>query len=280
MSWMWSRSTSSWVLVRDCAGTPPESPTKSSTLRPASVLFFSFRYCTSARSMSMPPEASGPVFTVIRPSRIGPACAFPRRGMVVKAEAPVAWMKRLRLKRMFLLLQFFEELPIRDDPAEAARNVLQPQHVKIVAVHAGDAVGQHHHAVAVVERGEGRVQHASVGIDPQQDRGLYLQHVEQVFEVRVVEAIEALLAVDDVVALPIELGNDLGAPRALDVVLAYRALAARHEAVGLRLRRVHRLPERRHHRVGAHARDAAMHEDHMEDRDLQAAGEIQRLPAA
>src|SRR3954470_15373425 len=70
---MRSRSTSSWILVRVCAGTPPPSATNSSTLRPASVSLRSFRYCTSARSMSMPPEASGPVFTVMRPSRI----AFP-----------------------------------------------------------------------------------------------------------------------------------------------------------------------------------------------------------
>src|SRR5881394_2527960 len=168
---MRSRSTNSCVLVRDCAGTPPESPTNRSTLRSARVLFFSLRYCTSARSMSMPPEASGPVFTVISPSRRGAACALPTKGIAVRAVAPVAWMKRLRLRLMLRLLQFFEELPVRHQPAEAARDVLQSQHVEVVAVHAGDAVGKHHHPVAVVERGEGGVQHASVGVDAQQHRG-------------------------------------------------------------------------------------------------------------
>src|SRR5947207_164012 len=96
MRWMWSRSTISWILVRVCAGTPPESATISSTFRPASVLLRSARYCVSARSMSMPPEASGPVLTVIRPRRIGPACA--RTGSAVAAAAaPVACMKRLRV---------------------------------------------------------------------------------------------------------------------------------------------------------------------------------------
>src|ERR1043166_4886439 len=147
MTWILSRSTSSWILVRACAGTPPESATTSSTLRPAMVWFFSFRYCSSARSMSMPPEASGPVFTVTRPTRIGPACA--RTGSAAAAAvAPVAWMNRLRVNGMAgLLLQFFEKLLVRDHPSEAAGHVLQPEHVQIVAVHARDAIGQDDHAV-------------------------------------------------------------------------------------------------------------------------------------
>src|SRR5437667_1571776 len=66
---MCSLSTSSWILVRAWAGTPPLSPTNSSILRPASVPLRSRRYMTSARSMSMPPEARGPVLTVINPKR-------------------------------------------------------------------------------------------------------------------------------------------------------------------------------------------------------------------
>ena len=103
MTWILSRSTSSWILVRACAGTPPESATISSTLRSAMALLRSLRYWTSARSMSMPPEARGPVFTVTRPTRIGPACA--RSGSAAAAAvAPLAWMKRLRLKLMRRLL--------------------------------------------------------------------------------------------------------------------------------------------------------------------------------
>src|SRR3954466_13441820 len=141
MTWILSRSTSSCVLVRDCAGTPPESPTKSSTLRPPIMLFVSFRYCVRARSMSMPPEASGPVFTVISPRRMGAPCA--QAGMALAAAvAPVAWMKRLRVNGMaLLLLQFLEQLIVGDDPAEAARDVLQPEDVQVIAVHAGYAIG-------------------------------------------------------------------------------------------------------------------------------------------
>src|ERR1043166_2130246 len=144
MTWILSRSTSSWILVRACAGTPPESATISSTLRPAMVFPRSFRYCTSARSMSMPPEASGPVFTVTRPTRIGPACA--RAGSAAAAAAaPLAWMKRLRVKLMRRLLQLFQKLFVADDPAQAARHVLQAEHVQVVAIHARHAVGEHHH---------------------------------------------------------------------------------------------------------------------------------------
>src|SRR5262245_14714467 len=165
MTWILSRSTSSWILVRACAGTPPESATSSSILRPARVLLRSFRYCTSARSMSMPPEASGPVFTVTRPTRIG--LPWEKLGSeYVEAAAPAAWMKRLRLNFMrFPLVDLVEKLFVADHPSETARHVLQPQHVQIVAVHAGDAIGQHDHAVVEVEGGERRVQHAGIGVD-------------------------------------------------------------------------------------------------------------------
>src|SRR5712691_7550961 len=105
MTWMRSRSTNSWILVRACAGTPPLSPTKSSTLRPAIVLLRSLRYWTSARSMSIPPEASGPVFTVIRPTRIGPVCPVTIVGKrSADAPSPAACMKRLRVNAMESLL--------------------------------------------------------------------------------------------------------------------------------------------------------------------------------
>src|SRR3979490_2239810 len=55
--------------------------------------------------MSMPPEASGPVFTVIRPTRIGPLC--PRTTAEkpsAEAPSPAAWMKRLRVNAMVSLL--------------------------------------------------------------------------------------------------------------------------------------------------------------------------------
>ena len=58
--------------------------------------------------MSMPPEASGPVFTVSRPTRIGPeACARTQGACVVAASAPAPatpWMNFLRLMLMCRLL--------------------------------------------------------------------------------------------------------------------------------------------------------------------------------
>src|SRR5688572_4793747 len=174
MTWMRSRSTSSWILVRVCAGIPPPSPTKRSTLRPASVLLRSFRYCSSARSMSIPPEASGPVFTVMRPSRNG--LAWEKLGSArVVAAAPAAWTKRLRLNFMLApLLDLLEELLVGNHPAEAARDVLQPQHVKVVAVHAGNAIGQHDHPVVEVERRECGVEDAGIRVDAHQHRRLHI----------------------------------------------------------------------------------------------------------
>src|SRR5262249_49143692 len=189
MTWILSRSTSSWILVRACAGTPPESATISSTLRPASVSLCSFRYCTSARSISIPPEASGPVFTVTRPTRIG----FPWEKLgseTTEAAAPAAWMKRLRLNLMLApLVDLVKELLIGDPTAEAARDVLQSQHVEIVAVHARHAIGQHDDPVIEVERGEGGVQHAGIGVDSHQHNALRAERIEELLQVGAVEAV-------------------------------------------------------------------------------------------
>src|SRR5258706_5186597 len=55
--------------------------------------------------MPMPPEASGPVFTVIRPTRIGPLCPRTTAGKPsAEAPSPAAWMKRLRVNAMVSLL--------------------------------------------------------------------------------------------------------------------------------------------------------------------------------
>src|SRR5882724_12340563 len=55
--------------------------------------------------MSMPPEARGPVFTVIRPTRIGPLCPRTTAGKPsAEAPNPAAWMKRLRVNAMVSLL--------------------------------------------------------------------------------------------------------------------------------------------------------------------------------
>src|SRR2546422_4714842 len=98
-----------------------------------------------------------------------------------------------------LLLQFLKELLVGQDPAEAARDVLQPQHVQVVAVHARHAVGQHDHAVIEVERGECGVEHAGVGVDAHQHYALDAQGVQQLAQVGAVEAVEPLLVVDDVI---------------------------------------------------------------------------------
>src|SRR6267378_553653 len=275
MRWILSRSTSSWIFVRVWAGTPPPSALKSSTLRSASMLLRSFRYCTSARSMSMPPEASGPVFTVTKPRRIGPAWA--RAGTAAAAAAlPAAWMKRLRVNDITGLLEFFEELLVGYDPTQAARHVLQAEHMEIFPVHARHAVREHDDAIVEVEGGERRVQHAGVRVDAHQHHVLHLQRLQELPQVGAIEAIQPLLVVDDVVPVLVQLRNDLRARRALDVVLAHRALAARRQAVGLALRRVHRLPEGRGHAFAADARDAAIHQHDVDDGHLQPPRMVQR----
>src|SRR5713226_8721142 len=53
--------------------------------------------------MSMPPEASGPVFTVMRPTRIDPVCPRTMAGKPsaeAPSPAPVALMNRLRVNAM------------------------------------------------------------------------------------------------------------------------------------------------------------------------------------
>src|SRR5204862_590894 len=90
------------------------------------------------------------------------------------------------------------------------------------------------------------------------------------------EAIQALLVVDDVIAVPVELGDDLRPGRALDVVLAHGALASRRQAVELALRRMQRLPERRGHALAADPRDAAIYEHDVNYGNLKAPRVIQR----
>src|SRR5438552_4106039 len=70
-----SRSTSSCALVLAPAGLPPVSAETNSTLRPPIVKFLSLRNVSVPCSIWMPPWASGPVFTVSRPSLNGVACA-------------------------------------------------------------------------------------------------------------------------------------------------------------------------------------------------------------
>src|SRR5215210_814624 len=77
-----------------------------------------------------------------------------------------AWYQLIVARGAFL--QLVAELRVVERPAQAARDVLEPQHVQVVAVHAGDAVRQYDHAIVVVERREGGVEHAGIGIDPHQ----------------------------------------------------------------------------------------------------------------
>src|SRR5205085_121757 len=92
-----------------------------------------------------------------------------------------------------------------------------------------------------------------------------------------IETIKTLFVVDDVIALPIQLGNDLRAGRAFDVVLAHRAFAAGRQAVGFALRGVHRLPEVRRHAFAADARNAAIHQDDVDHRYLDLPRKVQNL---
>ncbi len=149
--------------------------------------------------------------------------------------------------------------------------------MQVVAIHAGDAIGEHHDPVVEVERGERGVEHAGIRVDTHQNHVLHAQRLQKLPQVGAVEAVEALLVVDDVVAVLVELGNDLRAGRALDVVLANGALPSRRQAVRLALSRVQRLPEGRGHAFAANAWDAAIDQHDVDHRNFKFSGNIQSL---
>src|SRR5215470_13690945 len=95
-----SRSTSSWVLVRACAGLPAVSAVCSSTGRPASVLLRSLKKTVRPCSIWMPPEASGPVLMVRNPTRIGPACAGAAGTLSTCVATPAASAPLMTLRRL------------------------------------------------------------------------------------------------------------------------------------------------------------------------------------
>ena len=53
------------------------------------------------------------------------------------------------------LLHLFQELVDGQHPADAAGDVLQGKHVEILAIHAGDAIGDHHHGEISIQGGKG-----------------------------------------------------------------------------------------------------------------------------
>src|SRR5882724_2225339 len=116
----WSRSTSSCVLVFVPAGLPPVSATTSSTLRPASMWFRSFRNRTVPCSIWSPPVASGPVFTVSRAMRPGLPWAIAGAGSLAASTAPVVPARNSRRPILVAIAVSF-----------ASRSVAlgQPEHV-------------------------------------------------------------------------------------------------------------------------------------------------------
>src|SRR4051812_38855191 len=153
-------STSSCVLALAVAGTPPVSATISWILRPASVLPRSARYICMARSMSMPPEASGPVFTVSRPMRTGSACAWATPGSVTLAAAAAAPFTNSRLLCICCLLGCWMDRKTRSGRGRRDHRQQQPGgmvRAKVQRRAAGEGVGR---AVAriVVQEGAAAAQ--------------------------------------------------------------------------------------------------------------------------
>src|SRR5712691_3653851 len=95
-----SRSTSSWVLVRACAGLPAVSAVESSTGRPASMLLRSLKNTVRPCSIWMPPEASGPVLMVRNPTRIGAACAGAAGTLSTCVATPAASAPLMTVRRL------------------------------------------------------------------------------------------------------------------------------------------------------------------------------------
>src|SRR5262245_57663513 len=128
-----NRSTSSCVLVRACAGLPAVSAVCSSTGRPASVLLRSLKNTVRPCSICRPPEASGPVLMVRKPTRMGPACAGAAGTLSTCVATPAASAPLMTVRRstlMTFLPGWFvlgrTELAgptrkVRGDPLEASR---------------------------------------------------------------------------------------------------------------------------------------------------------------
>ena len=72
--------------------------------------------------------------------------------------------------------------------------------------------------IVMIVRREGRVQDARIRIDAHEARALHPQIAQQHIEIRSHETVQPLLVIDHVVRLLVELGNDLGTGRSLDVV--------------------------------------------------------------
>src|SRR5215831_19220642 len=117
------------------------------------------------------------------------------------------------------LFHLYQELVDGEHPADAAGDVLQGKHVEILSIHAGDAIGDHHHGEISIQGGKGGVEDTGVGVDPSQEYSLHPEDAQQMFEVGVREAVEAFLIVHNVVVpLVVERWNDLRQVAPLDVV--------------------------------------------------------------
>src|SRR5260221_3868436 len=99
-----SRSTSSCVLVRACAGLPAVSAVCSSTGRPASVLLRSLKKTVRPCSICSPPEASGPVLMVRKPTRSGAACPTAAGTLSTCDATPAASAPLTTVRRLTLML--------------------------------------------------------------------------------------------------------------------------------------------------------------------------------
>src|SRR4051812_4316584 len=174
-----SRSTSSCILVRACAGTPPVSATVSVTLRPPMVEFFSLRKMVRPRSMSMPPDASAPVLMVKRPRRIGSDCERTMAGKpscAAPAAAPAAWMKRLRSNVMVPSSSGFALFRL-DHRISGLRRQAACLRQAELAAHDVRAEHDRHHLVKGVPAAHALAPHAAIGREHQPFRRNVLERL-------------------------------------------------------------------------------------------------------
>src|SRR6266849_5724877 len=130
---------------------------------------------------------------LFRPARADVLAPLPR--LIVAERA------RASLRRGGARVQRCQDLVVAEHPGDRDRHVAEREGVHLLAVHRVDAVRRDDDAVVARIRLECRAQNARIRIDPGEDqrsRGeLALQHE---IEVRSVEAVVALLAIDDHVA--------------------------------------------------------------------------------
>src|SRR6185503_6539909 len=218
-------STRLRALARPVGGLPSSSSVMSFTSRPASLPPCSSRKSWMPLAMSLPLAASGPVSGSRSPILIGPFCAGASAGRKATiAASATASTKSFRMSSPGAArgrrsgAERLEDILVAEGPAERRLHQAERETMHVLAVHRVHRIGRNHHPEVEVGGLEGRAEHASGGVDAGEDDGVGAEPAQQELQVGGVEGAVALLASHHQIARVVELGDDLGAGIAPQVV--------------------------------------------------------------